>query len=167
MGLIPFRRKSRTDIAREKVADFAGQIERVAGQVENLAEPVPERARRPLRFVVIGIGAGTAIYVLRRLSRTDTPTDDVPSPGQVSPTAPAGPTQDRLNDPALKAKVESELFSNGGAEIPKGKVTVGAADGVVTLRGKLDSVEQTTKLTEAAEQIDGVRRVENLLTFDS
>jgi osmotically-inducible protein OsmY len=50
--------------------------------------------------------------------------------------------------------------------VPKEKVNVGVADGVVTLRGRLDSVEQTTTLTEAAEQIEGVRRVENLLTFE-
>jgi translation elongation factor EF-1beta len=184
----PFRRKSRADrlrekatvlseqadLLREKAAELspegtrerARELQGVIGErAEQLAEPLPARGRRPLLVVVLVGGAAVAIAFVRRRSRSATPEAGVPAP-TVTPTAPAGPTDPELNDPALKAKVESELFAAERVDVPKEKVSVGVADGVVTLRGRLDSVEQTTTLTEAAEQIDGVRRVENLMSVE-
>lgn len=65
------------------------------------------------------------------------------------------------NDPALQAKVESEIFRDANA--PKGQVSVNAEGGVVYLRGQLNSREQIQELAEAAGRVEGVRGVENLL----
>jgi osmotically-inducible protein OsmY len=71
------------------------------------------------------------------------------------------PAAERLNDPALQAKVESEIFRPEGA--PKGEVSVNVEDGVVYLRGQLDDPGAIEALRDAAAKVDGVRRVESLL----
>jgi osmotically-inducible protein OsmY len=71
------------------------------------------------------------------------------------------PAGERLNDPALQAKVESEIFRDPDA--PKGKVSVNVEDGVVYLRGELDDQATIEGLREAAARVDGVRGVESLL----
>lgn len=72
-----------------------------------------------------------------------------------------GPAEERLNDPALQAKVETEIFRPEGA--PKDKVSVNVEDGVVYLRGELEDQASIDGLREAAGKVDGVRGVENLL----
>lgn len=128
-------------------------------------DPVPEPARRPVLIgVLVAAGAVALALIVKAARSSSRPSSDVAASASVTPTAPLGPTDDKLNDPALKAKVESELF--GDDSVPKEKISINAADGVITLRGKLDSADQTTTVTEKTEGIDGVRRVENLLTFD-
>jgi osmotically-inducible protein OsmY len=78
--------------------------------------------------------------------------------------APIGGREDaaeRLNDPALKDKVESEIFREPDA--PKDKVSVNVEDGVVYLRGQLDEREAIERLRDAAAKVEGVRSVESLL----
>jgi osmotically-inducible protein OsmY len=72
------------------------------------------------------------------------------------------PVEERLNDEALKAKVESEIFRDPDA--PKGKVAVNVEDGVVHLRGEVEDPATSEGLREAATKVEGVRGVENLLT---
>jgi osmotically-inducible protein OsmY len=84
--------------------------------------------------------------------------------GAVVEATPGGGREDageRLNDPALAAKVQSEIFRD--AEAPKGDVSVNVEDGIVYLRGQVDSPETITQLEQAARQVEGVRGVENLL----
>jgi osmotically-inducible protein OsmY len=84
--------------------------------------------------------------------------------GKASAAAPGTsrePAGERLNDPALQAKVESEIFREPDA--PKGKVSVNVEDGIVFLRGELDDQAKIEDLREAAARVDGVRGVENLL----
>ena len=78
----------------------------------------------------------------------------------VTPTG-NGDAAERLNDPALARKVESEIFRD--ADAPKGSVNVSAQDGVVELRGQVDDAETIERLTAAAEGVDGVREVRSLL----
>ena len=66
-----------------------------------------------------------------------------------------------LNDPALAQKVESEIFRD--ADAPKGSVVVNAENGLVYLRGQVDSQEQIEQLVAKAGRVDGVRCVESLL----
>jgi osmotically-inducible protein OsmY len=82
--------------------------------------------------------------------------------GKVKGAAPGGrePAEERLNDPALARKVESEVFR--GEEFPKDKISVNAEYGVVYLRGEVPSQEVMEELTRRARGIDGVRAVENL-----
>jgi osmotically-inducible protein OsmY len=79
----------------------------------------------------------------------------------VAPGTGPEPAAERLNDPALQAKVESEIFRSEDA--PKDKVSVNVEDGVVYLRGELDDPSAIDSLREAASKVDGVRGVENLL----
>lgn len=65
------------------------------------------------------------------------------------------------NDATLKAKVESEVFRD--VEVPKGKVDVNAEDGVVYLRGEVDSPDLVAELEKATRKVQGVREVQNLL----
>ena len=79
----------------------------------------------------------------------------------VAPGTGREPVGERLNDPALKAKVESELFRD--PDSPKGQVSVNVEDGVVYLRGELDDEAKIEGLREAAARVEGVRGVESLL----
>jgi osmotically-inducible protein OsmY len=82
--------------------------------------------------------------------------------GSDTPDAPdRAPAGERLNDPGLQAKVESEIFRADDA--PKDKVSVNVEDGVVYLRGELDDPAAIDGLREAASNVDGVTEVRSLL----
>jgi osmotically-inducible protein OsmY len=66
-----------------------------------------------------------------------------------------------LDDVTLARKVESEIFRE--ADAPKGQVDVNAVDGVVYLRGEVESEEMTRDLERATRNVSGVKGVENLL----
>ena len=80
--------------------------------------------------------------------------------GNVTPGAGREPAEERLNDPALARKVESEIFRDDA--IPKGKISVNAEYGVIYLRGELPDRETIEELVTRARAVDGVRAVENL-----
>jgi osmotically-inducible protein OsmY len=65
------------------------------------------------------------------------------------------------NDATLVQKVESEVFRD--PSIPKGRINVNAENGVVFLRGEVDSPELIKSLEHATQEVKGVRGVENLL----
>jgi osmotically-inducible protein OsmY len=77
-----------------------------------------------------------------------------------TPGAGRAPAEERLNDPALARKVESEVFRDDS--LPKGSISVNAEYGVVYFRGEVPSKEVMEELTKRARGIDGVRAVENL-----
>jgi osmotically-inducible protein OsmY len=84
--------------------------------------------------------------------------------GAVTQTMPGGGRPDageRLNDPALARKVESEIFRD--ADAPKGQVSVDVQESVVYLRGELDDPQWIDRLADAAGRVEGVRGVENRL----
>jgi osmotically-inducible protein OsmY len=78
----------------------------------------------------------------------------------VTPGAGRAPAEERLNDPALVSKVESEVFRDDS--LPKGSISVNAEYGVVYFRGEVPSQEVMEELTKRARDVDGVRAVENL-----
>jgi osmotically-inducible protein OsmY len=103
----------------------------------------------------IGAGAGTVAIVLfvpRRIRKATI--------GRVVSLV-RHRNADELNDPALAAKVESEIFR--GDDVPKGSINVNAENGVVYLRGEANNPEQVEELGKAARKVDGVREVKNLL----
>jgi osmotically-inducible protein OsmY len=71
------------------------------------------------------------------------------------------PAEERLNDPALARKVESEVFRD--KDIPKGNINVNVEDGAVYLRGEVPEQAMMDDLVARARKVDGVRGVENLL----
>jgi len=80
--------------------------------------------------------------------------------GSVTPSAGREPAEERLNDPALARKVESEVFRD--QEFPKGNISVNVEYGVVYLRGEVSDREQMDALVDRTRQVEGVRGVENL-----
>jgi osmotically-inducible protein OsmY len=78
----------------------------------------------------------------------------------VAPGVGREPAEERLNDPALARKVESEVFRDDS--LPKGNISVNAEYGVVYFRGEVPSREAMEELTQRARDVDGVRAVENL-----
>ena len=68
--------------------------------------------------------------------------------------------EERLNDPALARKVESEVFRDDAR--PKGSISVNAEYGVIYFRGEVPSQDVMEELTKRARGVDGVRAVENL-----
>jgi osmotically-inducible protein OsmY len=83
----------------------------------------------------------------------------------VTPGAGREPAEERLNDPALARKVESEIFREG--DIPKGDVSVNAEYGVIYLRGQISDPDAMEELVKRARAVDGVRAVENLTHLPS
>lgn len=81
--------------------------------------------------------------------------------GVVADATPPGRDSSELNDPALEAKVESELFRP--ADAPKGSVDVSVENGVVFLRGEVADRERIESMVEETRAIDGVSRIESLL----
>jgi osmotically-inducible protein OsmY len=65
------------------------------------------------------------------------------------------------DDITLARKVESEIFRP--ADAPKGHVNVQAIDGVVELRGQVDSSSVIGELEQRTRKVTGVRDVRNFL----
>ena len=65
------------------------------------------------------------------------------------------------DDQTLARKVESEIFRD--ADAPKGQVDVNVENGVVVLRGELDSAEMIEELVGKTRKVQGVRDVDNRL----
>jgi osmotically-inducible protein OsmY len=79
----------------------------------------------------------------------------------VAPGTSREPAGERLNDPALKAKIESEVFRD--ADLPKDRVSVSVEDGIAFLRGQVDDRQTISRIYQATARVEGVRGVENLL----
>jgi osmotically-inducible protein OsmY len=65
------------------------------------------------------------------------------------------------NDATLAAKVESEVLRD--ADMPKGRINVNAENGIVVLRGQVESPELIDELVARTRKVHGVQGVENLL----
>jgi hypothetical protein len=81
--------------------------------------------------------------------------------GAAYEVAGAGDGAESLPDPDLANKVRSEIFR--GEDVPKGDINLNAENGVIYLRGEVDSSEESEQLATSARQIKGVRDVVNLL----
>jgi osmotically-inducible protein OsmY len=80
---------------------------------------------------------------------------------EAAPVAGREEAGERLNDPALQSKVESEVFR--AANAPKDKVSVNVENGIAYLRGELDDREAINRLVGTVGNVEGIRGVENLL----
>ena len=128
----------------------------------------------PLRTVV-QLGE---LFVEAGEERPSAPDQDIPRP-QAKPARPrtaqkrqaparknapdpqASQTPKDLDDVGLARKVESVIFRDDS--IPKGKIDVNAADGVVWLRGEAKTPEMIKGLEREAAAIPEVKKIENLL----
>jgi hypothetical protein len=76
-----------------------------------------------------------------------------------SPQASQAPKD--IDDVGLARKVETVIFRDDA--VPKGKIDVNAADGVVWLRGEAKTPDMIKALERQAQAIPEVKKVENLL----
>jgi hyperosmotically inducible protein len=67
---------------------------------------------------------------------------------------------------ALTGKVKSALASDAGLRTMT-NINVDSADGVVTLKGKVDTADAKKKAEQVAKQVDGVKRVKNELKVEA
>jgi osmotically-inducible protein OsmY len=81
--------------------------------------------------------------------------------GAAVEAVPSMPGREEPDDVTLAHKVETEIFRDAAA--PKGDVSVDVQKGVVNLRGTVDDEQWIARLAEQAEQVDGVKGVNNLL----
>lgn len=65
------------------------------------------------------------------------------------------------NDQTLEAKVQSEVL--GDPDVPKGDINIDVSDGIVALRGEVESRELMQELDARVRKVAGVRDVQNLL----
>jgi osmotically-inducible protein OsmY len=70
-----------------------------------------------------------------------------------------------LDDTTLVDKVESIVFRD--RDVPKGQINVNAENGVVFLRGEVDTPELVNALEARVRKVKGVRGVKNLLNATS
>jgi osmotically-inducible protein OsmY len=80
----------------------------------------------------------------------------------VAPGAGRAPAEERLNDPALVQKVESEVFRDEHIHHVKGHIDFNAEYGVIYIRGQVPDEATREDLTMRTRRVDGVRAVENL-----
>lgn len=71
------------------------------------------------------------------------------------------PESPPADDQALADRVRTEVFRP--ADSPKGHMNVDAVDGVVSLRGQVERVEEIREIEDHVRSIPGVRDVENHL----
>ena len=158
-----FGRKRKLEITREKPSSkrrfAAGSIAGAAGAF--FLDPQSGRRRR-------NVTRDRALGMLRRVSGR------AESAGRGVATEAYGVSQKvqhrqeepkTYDDATLAQKVQSEIFRE--ADVPKGKVDVNAAEGVVELRGEVDSQALIDDLVAKTRKVQGVREVENLLRVGS
>lgn len=80
-----------------------------------------------------------------------------PGPGEASPQ-----TKQKLSNAGLTGKVKSALATDVGMKTLRG-VDVDSANGVVTLKGHVDSADTKRRAEAVAKQVDGVSSVKNQL----
>jgi hyperosmotically inducible protein len=71
-----------------------------------------------------------------------------------------------MSSGALTTKVKTALASDQGMKT-LAKIDVDSEDGVVTLKGKVDSAEAKKKAEEIAKKVDGVKSVKNELKVEA
>ncbi len=107
---------------------------------------------------------GAAIwYAVSRRQQPQADTWPQAAPAEPATDADKLKAETKLNpdDQTLVDRVESEIFRD--RQDVKGKVNINAEQGVVVLRGELDSQDLIDDLVSAVREVDGVRNVENLL----
>jgi osmotically-inducible protein OsmY len=109
--------------------------------------------REKARSVASGAAGSVGTTAQKAVERTKGTAHEV--------TAPVRHSGREYDDVTLARKVESEVL--GGDDAPKGSVVVNARDGVVELRGEVESPEDVRALGAAAEKVAGVKDVSNLL----
>ena len=141
---------------------------------------VSELIQLPLR-ITSGVVGGVARAVLSRLEGERPPLDQpirsrpIPRPEPIpeptrphpeatdwDPEAPVQPGGSSPDDLVITDRVKSELFAV--VDAPKGELNLNVENGVLFIRGRLDDPEQIDDVVSLAAGVEGVVRVENLIS---
>jgi len=82
-----------------------------------------------------------------------------PGPGEASPE-----TKQKMSNAGLTGRVKSALAADVGMKTLRG-VDVDSANGVVTLKGHVDSNDTKKRAEAVAKKVDGVKSVKNQLSI--
>lgn len=141
------------------VTAFIAALAAAAGAVAAfLFDPARGRARRAR---LIDQGAATLRRTARQSQRAIGAARATASGGISAATHVASEGSTDLEDAALAAKVETQLFRD--PSVPKGSINVNVERGIVVLRGEVPDAEMRDRLASEAERIGGVWSVHNLL----
>lgn len=169
---------SAADTAKHAANEAAGSVKEAMGSVaENVrhtagqaATTLKEAAVTPIESVLDRTGLkrtpddsanGHAASITPEDAAGETEATATPGAADLAPRAVPDPIPEgEPNDPTLTARVESGLFRS--PEVPKDKINVDSAFGIVTLRGTVKEGE-AKDLVEMTRAIDGVRDVISLL----
>lgn len=120
------------------------------------------------KLAFLGAIAAVIWYALSRRQKPAGSTFPEDSWPQSAPAQPADDaerlkteTKQNPDDQTLVDRVESEIFRD--RQDVKGKVNINAEEGVVVLRGELESQDLIEDLVKAVRGVEGVRNVENRL----
>lgn len=78
--------------------------------------------------------------------------------------------QDQPNtgaDLRITQEVRQRVVENDELSFGAKNVTIVSEDGVVTLRGEVESQQERTLIAELAQSVDGVHRINDQLTYDT
>ena len=84
---------------------------------------------------------------------------------EASAPAPAAPEPPRLDDESIETRIQAQMFLDDSLKARD--ITVDAANGVVTLRGRVASDAERAMALIYARMSEGVQRVEDALTIDA
>ena len=123
-----------------------------------LLDPSRGRGRRAR---LIDQGAATIRRTVRQSGRAIRTARATASGGLAAATHAASAGTADLDDAALAAKVETQLFRDPA--VPKGSINVNVERGIVVLRGEVPDAEMRDRLASEAGLIGGIWSVHNLL----
>ena len=98
----------------------------------------------------------------RPRQRVETPHGRDPSASDWDEDAPVPPGGSDPDDLVITDRVKTQLF--GAVDAPTGQINLNVENGVVFLRGHLEDPDQVEELAVLAGAVEGVVRVENLIS---
>jgi len=154
-GAIRATAHSKSAVARKGLAYPSGMVVGIAAMY--FLDPSQGRRRRHM-------SRDRALKVLRRTRREvarKARHEEGVAEGRLHEVRGDSIARPQPDDITLARKVESQIFRD--ADAPKGRVNVNAEHGIVYLRGQAGSQEWMERLIAAAQGVEGVKDVKNLL----
>jgi hypothetical protein len=137
------------------IAALTGAVGAIAAFLLDPARGWAWRAR------LIDQGTATVRRAARQSERAIRVAAATASGGLAAATHAGSPGSTNLDDSALAAKVETQLFRD--PSVPKGSINVNVERGIVVLRGEVPDADMRDRLASEAGSIGGVWSVHNLL----
>jgi osmotically-inducible protein OsmY len=159
MGWLVLPAANRT-LRRRRPAQHSRPTELAALGLGSAAGYAASRLTRRRRHVARDRAAATARHAAHDTARRTRFAAGFVKGAAHAVTSPLRPARS-YDDVTLARKVETELFRP--ADAPKGSVDINCVNGIVEMRGRVDDPGKSEELAAAAERIEGVKGVRNLL----